>query len=415
MEKFLKNKLISNTLIQSLGKIISALIGFSTVFLLTRYLGVDGYGKFTLVFAYLTIFSVLADFGLHLSMIRELTTFKGRKEEIIGTYFTLRFILVILSTIIALLCLLFTPYPSDIKIAILIASISVNIGLISGFSNAIFQSDLRLDLITLFDFIGKITTVICILIFILIKLNFYFIVSTVLIGNSVALALSISFLKKEEKLFIGFNRNIATTLLKMSIPVGITSFFSLLYFKIDILLLSFLKGTSEIAYYGVSYKIFENILVLWGFYMASAYPILSSKIDNIEEFNSFLKKNIKTAIFSSLYLVVIFYFSAPYIIKYLAGDEFLVSVSALKLLLFSIPFFFINNIIYHVFILKNKPWILVKIFFISLIFNIILNVLIIPKYGFIGASAITLITEVLISMMYLYTIFFIKKYEIRKS
>lgn len=415
MEKFLKNKLISNTLIQSLGKIISALIGFLTVFLLTRYLGVDGYGKFTLVFAYLTIFTVLADFGLHLSMIKELATFKGKKEEIIGTYFTLRFILVILSTILALVCLLFTPYSFDLKIAILITSISVNIGLISGFSNAIFQSDLRLDLITLFDVIGKITTVICILIFIFLKLNFYFIISTVLIGNSVALVLAISFLKKEEKLFIGFNRNIATTLLKMSIPVGITSFFSLLYFKIDTLLLSFFKDTSEVAYYGVSYKIFENILVLWGFYMASAYPILSSKIDNLKEFNSFLRKNVKTAIFLSLCLVVIFYFSAPYIIKYLAGDEFLVSVNALKILLFSIPFFFINNIIYHVFILKNKPWILVKIFFISLIFNIILNVLIIPKCGFIGASATTLITEVSISMMYLYIIFFIKKYEIHKS
>jgi len=59
-----------NTLIQIAGKIATVIFSIFTVSLLTRYLGLEGYGEFTLVFAYLAIFGVIADFGLHLSMIK---------------------------------------------------------------------------------------------------------------------------------------------------------------------------------------------------------------------------------------------------------------------------------------------------------------------------------------------------------
>lgn len=401
MEKSTTNKLFTNTLIQSGGKIISALIGFITVYFLTRYLGVNGYGEFTLVFAYLTMFGVISDFGLHLSMIKELATFKGKKDEIIGTYFTLRFALVVFSTLLAIICLLFIPYSSEIKLAIIIASIGVNAGVISGFSNAIFQSDLRIDLITLIDLIGKIVTILCIGLFILIGRNFYFIISTVLVGNVVMLVLSILFLKEQEKLFIGFNKNIAIKLLRVSVPIGITSFFSLLYFKIDIFMLSIFTNTSEVGLYGVAYKMFENILMLWGFYMASAYPILSSKINNNKDFNQFIRKNIKTAIGGSIIVVAFFYFLSPYFIKYLAGNSFLLSVASLKILLLSTPFFFLNNIFYHIFLLRNKMWILVRVFIVSLFLNVVLNLVVIPKYSFIGTSYTTLLTEIFIFCCYI--------------
>jgi len=411
MNSYLKNKLISNTLVQSGGKLISALIGFLTVFFLTRHLGVNRYGEFTLVFAYLTLFGVLADFGLHLSMIKELALIKISIGNIIGTYFILRLLLVGISTLISFICLLFIPYSNEIKIAILLASIGVNIGFISGFSNAIFQSELRIDIITSIDLIGKIVTVFFIGLFSLLNLNFYFIVSTVLIGNSVALISSIYFLKKQNKLFMEFNKSIAKKMIKISIPIGITSFFSLLYFKIDTFMLSILKSTSEVAFYGVAYKMFENILMLWGFYMASAYPILSSTLNNKKEFNLFFKKNIKDALFGSIVIVLFFYVLAPYIVKYLAGNNFLESISALKILLLATPFLFVNNIIYHVFLLKEKMWMLVWIFISSLIFNVIINFVIIPKYSFIGTSYTTLATEIFIFFCYLFLFLFnIRKY-----
>jgi len=397
-------RLVDNTVIQIIGKIIAVFISFLSVFLLTRYLGVEGYGDFTLIFVYLSFFTVLSDFGLNISMVKELTVSKKRNKNTIGTYFFLRFILVIISSIIALISLYFIPYINSLKFAIFIALIGVNIGSTSGFGNALFQSELKIELITLTDLIGKVVTVVCVVLCIIFKLNFYFIVLTVFFGNLSSLMLSIYYLKKQNKLLFCLDSKIAIALIRSSLPIGITSLFSLLYFKIDTFLLSIFRNTSEIAYYGVAYKIFENILVLWGFYMVSAYPILSTKVNNIVEFNQFIKRNLKAAIYSAFLIIFFMFIISPYIIKYIAGENFIASIMALRILLFALPLFFINNLIYHIFIIKNRAWVLTIIFFTSLMFNIILNFYTIPLYGFIGASVTTLVTEFFVLLMYLFFI-----------
>jgi O-antigen/teichoic acid export membrane protein len=401
-----------NTLIQIIGKIATVFFSIFTVSLLTRYLGLGGYGEFTLVFAYLAIFGVIADFGLHLSMIKILPRYKKDQKKIIGSYFTIRFLFVIASGLIALLCLLFVPYSFETKILILIGSIGVGIGYLSGFGNAIFQSKLRVDLITYIDILGKIITIFFIYLFIQLRLNIYFIIFTILIGNIASFMLSTYYLIKRHEFSLDFDKKITQDLLSISIPVGITAFFTLLYFKIDTLLLSFFKSSTDIAFYGVSYKIFENLLILWGFYMASAYPILSSKVNKNAEFNKFLKQCIILAIIGSSIIIVVGYIFAPLLITIIAGEEFLVSAESLRILLFSIPVFFINNIFYHVILLRDKMWTLVGVLIGSLLFNIVINLIVIPKYSFIGTSYTTVITELFTFIFYFYLFFsFKKKYE----
>ena len=73
MKNSILYKIGFNTLIQFIGKAVSVLLGLATVALLTRYLGLAGYGNFTLVFAYMSFFGVFADFGLQLAIVRELS------------------------------------------------------------------------------------------------------------------------------------------------------------------------------------------------------------------------------------------------------------------------------------------------------------------------------------------------------
>jgi len=405
-------KIGNNTLIQIMGKIISIFFSIFVVSLLTRYLGIEGYGEFTLVFAYLAIFGVLADFGLHLAMIKVFPKYEDDPKKIIGSYFIIRILFVVTSTLLALFCILFVPYSFETKIAIIIGAIGVGIGFLSGFGNAIFQSKLRIDLITYIDIFGKIITIFFIYIFIQLGLNIYFIISAILIGNIASFILSIYYLIQRDEFSLDFDKKITQDLLSISIPVGITAFFTLLYFKIDTLLLSFFKSSTDIAFYGVSYKIFENLLILWGFYMASAYPILSSKVNKNAEFNKFLKQCIILAIIGSSIIVVFGYILAPFLVTIIAGEKFLVSADSLRILLFSIPIFFINNIFYHVFLLRNKMWILVGVLIGSLLFNIVINLIVIPKYSFIGTSYTTVITELFTFSFYFYLFLnFKKKYE----
>src|SRR3989344_5097314 len=58
-----------NTTIQFAGKTLSALLSALSIILITRYLGVSGYGEFSLIFAYLTFFVAFTDFGLQATIV----------------------------------------------------------------------------------------------------------------------------------------------------------------------------------------------------------------------------------------------------------------------------------------------------------------------------------------------------------
>jgi O-antigen/teichoic acid export membrane protein len=388
-----------NTAFQLIGRILT--MGFSVlvISLLTRYLGNHGYGIYTLVFSYLAFFSMIADFGLHLSMIRILSK-QIDNHSLIGSYFIIRILFIILSSILSIIFLIYIPYSFEIKSAILIGLIAIDIGLLSSIGNAIFQTKLRLDLITLIDLSGKMITLFGIIICIKLNLDLIAIISTVVMGNFVSLTLSSFLLYKDNKFSFIFDKRNIKKLLTLSTPIGITSFLALSYFKIDTIMLSLLKNEVEVSYYGVSYKVFENLLIIWGFYMASAYPIMSTLFEKKKEFIIFLKNSIKISLLISFSLIILIYIFSPIIVNILAGDQYLKSINSIRILIFSIPFLFINNIYYHIFIIKEKVWVLVKILLFVLLVNIFINLIVIPRYSIIGASYSTVITELITFLIY---------------
>lgn len=390
-----------NTLVQIGGKIISVALGFLTVALLTRYLGVEGYGNFTLVFAYLTFFGIIADFGLQLTIVRELSQNTLKAGRIYGTYFWLKFSLVVFSTVLALIALLFFPYSLSLKIGIMIGALAVGIGGLTGCGTAIFQANLRLDLITLVDVIAKIVTVSFIVIFVFLKFSFYYIISTVLIGNLIGFFVTWVIVKKMIKFNFTYDPALAKKIMRWSIPIGFASFFSVAYFRLDMIMLSIMRGSADVGIYSLAYKILENILVLWGFYMASVYPTLSGLSNNRKNFLGFFKKSIFVAFGFSISLIIVGFITAPILINAFGGVGFYASILPFKILLFSVPIFFINNLVYYLFLIEKKMTIVLYGMILALITNFIFNFVFIPRSGYIAASYVTILSEFVLMMFYL--------------
>lgn len=69
-------KIYTNTIAQIAGKIITALISIFLIKVLTSYLDVAGYGLYSKIYNYLSIFAVIADLGLYTITVRELTKYE---------------------------------------------------------------------------------------------------------------------------------------------------------------------------------------------------------------------------------------------------------------------------------------------------------------------------------------------------
>ncbi len=75
-------KIYTNTLAQIGAKILTALISIYLIKILTGYLDIAGYGLYSKIYNYLSIFAVIADLGLYTITVRELTKHQDNREMV---------------------------------------------------------------------------------------------------------------------------------------------------------------------------------------------------------------------------------------------------------------------------------------------------------------------------------------------
>ncbi len=404
-------KIFMNTFLQGISKLISIFLSLVSLGLLTRYLGAEKYGWFTLVFTYVSFFTTLADIGYNQTIVREFSRDIQKSKELFGTLFNFKLVLIGISIIAALLGLLFVPYAYDLKIAIIIGIVALAISNLGSYGTSILQSQLRLDLVAILDLVVKGITVLCIAIFVHLNLHFYFSIYAILIGNVAGAVIEYFFVK--DWIVIGpyFDRARIRHMIHISLPVGITAVLTMLYFKVDTLMLSVIRSPVEVGIYALAYKILDNIIMLWGLIMASIFPLLSNYhgSNSNAKYAALLRNTIRLSLGLSVLILVFGNTLAPLIIRILGGSKFYSSIEPMKVLLWAVPFLFLDNIFYNVMLSFGKTKYLIIPLITSLIVTLILNSLIIPTYGYMGASVVTVITEIITMITYIYL--FITKFS----
>lgn len=403
------NRIIINTIIQILSKVFSVGLSIISVALLARYLGAEKYGWFTLVFTYVSFFTTLADVGYNQTIVRELSVDVKRSRDTYATFFNIKVILIVTSIVAAIVGLVLTPYDHDLKMAIIIGIVALTVSNLSSYGTSILQSKLRLDLVSLLDLLTKSITVLCIYFFIRYDLGFYSIIYAVLIGNVVGILVEFFFVRDWIVFSLHFDRDIARRILKISFPVGVTAVLTMVYFKIDTLMLSMIRTPVEVGIYALSYKVLDNIIMFWGLIMASIFPLLSKYHGNHDSisYRRLIKNTFLIAVGLSCAVMLLGNPSAPLIMRVLGGSKFYSSIEPFKILLYAVPFLFINNIFFNIILSFGKTNYLIFPLLSSLVLTILLNAFIIPLHGYIGASYVTLVTEIITSCVYVY-IFFLK-------
>jgi len=83
--------LARNSLFIFVGEIISRLAGFFVNLILIRYLGSGEFGKYSLVYAFLSFFQIFTNIGIDSVIVRELSRNPQRGARLIGSAVSLRF------------------------------------------------------------------------------------------------------------------------------------------------------------------------------------------------------------------------------------------------------------------------------------------------------------------------------------
>jgi O-antigen/teichoic acid export membrane protein len=189
-------------------------------------------------------------------------------------------------------------------------------------------------------------------------------------------------------------------------------FFNLVYFRIDIIILSLFKSTIDVALYGYAYKYFEFLLAIPLFLSNAIYPLLLQTLKNLRKYYEISQKYLLIFFLFSIAIAIPAWIFAPFIA--IVKKDFIPSVLVFKILLLSLPVFFLTNILQWILITRNKKAYLLKIYILAAIINMLLNLLFIPKYSYIASAIITGVSEALILILLFYKFTALKFQETKK-
>lgn len=383
---------IWNTAVQTIGKVIMILISLVTTAILTRRLGAGIYGGFVLTTSIFLLLDALADFGSRAIGVREASKNPEKAEEIFAQLTGLRLILANIGFVIGVILIFTFPGFAEIKWEALISLLMIFFTSIAGSLEIVFQTRMKMDLKTIMDVSFPLIFLISILIWPgTLKLIW------VMVLYLLARILSLMVGQKLVKWKITFKIEKMGYWLKELWPMGVYLIIFTAYDRaLDSMMISKFLGLKEVAWYGLSYKIYNSLVQPAYFFVASVFPLLSSQIEGKKKL--FLKS-------LGLILVVLLIGApilsgmAPWMIQILGGMDYMPSVGVLRILIWAMVFAYVNHLLGFSLIAKRGQKSILFIGLCSLTFNILGNFWAIPRYGINGAALVTVYTEMLSAIL----------------
>lgn len=384
----------TNTLYQGIGKVVTTIFGLIVTIILTRYLGVLGFGEFNLVIAYLAIAATISDFGLITILTRQES--ENRVDnDFLNTIFTLR---LVLSALILFVfdAISFFLYPQNVVVGIIIYSLGNLFLLAYGTFTAIFQAHLRMEKHVFAQIVGSFISLIATIIFVYYQLSFGWIVFSQVAGILTSFFIGLNLLDRKINLY--FNLGLFYKILKQAWPFFIISILTILYWKIDLVLLAFFKNPSilpDVGIYSTAYRIFEVMVIFGGFFTQALFPVFIKEKKGIN-FDKIYNESLILSLIVGLFSVISVLLLAGLVIYIVAGDGFEGAVVPLKVLSLAFPLTLFINIFYNQILIIDRQKYVVPVGLVALLFNFIANIIFIPQFSYLAASVVTVLTTLIV-------------------
>ena len=393
-------KIKNDLLLVSFSHFLYKIIGYSVLTILTRYLTKGEMGEFFFAVSISSFFALFTQLGTDNYLVREAAAKPSQALQRFSEIVTVRLLLFILYFI--LLNGFIITFKSELSEVVFLTSIYIILEQLYNTFGSLFVGVKQVKYNVISGVVSRIFLVG--IIYLIIRLNgsLTTIIICYIVANTLLVVISVLLLKWKIGSFkLTFKLNSAFKILQESFPLFILTLLGLILFKIDTLMLGFIKSYPIVAAYEAAYKLFEAsqfLIMPLGMIFSPIFSEMASN-SNWVEILRYVKKIliILTIIGSFTALLVIT--TAGYIIPFVFGDKYPDSISILKILYLTVPVLYlanINIILAKSIFLEKKA---IKILLISTILNILLNSFSIPLWGAIGAAWATFISETILAVV----------------
>ncbi len=358
---------------------------FSLIFImiLSRTYGPEGFGVYAFTYSLVSLFDFVLDFGTSPYLIREGAREPERMKSLISSIFGMKIALFVLIALGFTAWLRVTSYAQSGMILyfllwLLFESLTqtLNFGLRA-------KDDMKYEAILRSVEKGIVCGAAGIAA--ILGKPLLFVVAGICFSNGLRFLATLAITTRKEMLTWPTWDQGILHLTHHSFYFAIAVLFSGIYYKIDTLMIAAYLGEMSAGYYAAGQRILDNLLFIPGALVMSVYPLFS-RTQEQEKLFSWYNKAAKLLIAVSIPVVIACLIDAEAIVTLIYGDLFLPSAPALRVLSVSFALLFavtlagttlraMNHERYNAFVLAGTVGL-----------NAFLNMLLIPRYGILGAA-----------------------------
>lgn len=388
-------------------------IGLSYIFILliAKWYGAETMGLYALSFTLLNIFVTIGIFGFDNALVKFVADYNSNnKLESVKEVYQKSLIIIIPISFILLTILFFNAkylanmiFKNDeLTHFFQIASIAIMPFVLLRVNTSIFRG---LKKIKEFSFFESIIIPLLSILVLTISFFLYHSKEMIMIAQVIAIILTFIFsfmlLKKSLSKEIILNKVLKyKDILKVSFPMLLTSSMALIISWTDIIMLGIFRSEVEVGVYSVLVK----LAALTSITLLAINTIAAPKFSELYSRNDMegLKKVAQSSskmIFYSTLPIIFILAVLPEFILGLFGEEFIIGTTALWILMFGQFVNAISGSVGYLLIMTGKQVLFNKIILFSSLLNIVLNYILINKYGIVGAAISTMVAVSLLNIL----------------
>ncbi len=400
--------------VNSAGPIAAAVLNkvlqFAFALLYLRVLGPEDAGRYALAITVYVLAEIVTNFGLNLLTAREV----ARRPEDASRY--------LVNSIVLRLGLWLLAIPALAAYARFMASVGHALDFSTLFAMGLFfaamiPSHLNAAVTSVFQGLERMVTPAIVTIFstlltvslgalaLVLGYGFVGMAGAAIITNWLTFAL-LTWLAAREG--IGFRAPISLPLVRtmalISLPLMLNHLLQTVFFKIDILLLEPLQGEVVVGWYSSAYKWIDALLIVPSYLTMALFPLMSRRAANDPAgLTTAYLGTLRWLLAVSLPVAVATTYLAEPLIGLLAGNDYLPhGAKALQVMIWFLPFSFVNGVTQYVLIALNRQrWITLS-FALAATFNLVANLYVIPIWSYPGAAVVTILSEIVLMAPFFY-------------
>jgi len=394
----LKSKFVRDTGIFGISSMISKILSYLIIVLVSRHLGAEGLGQYSFIFSFIAFFFLFSDMGLSRLLIKDVAKDSSKAQQYVNNIFGFKLVSLSITLGIYLSVIPFIGKETILS-ALVLGGIWITLENMNKLPRSLLRTKHESKSISFSLIIERSLALLGAMLLLPYTQSLFTFILILVIAKAIEVGYLFLQTFRYVQLRAAFERTILKKLLSQSYPFLLFALFTTIYVKMDTVMLSFIAGDLVTGWYNAPYKMINVLNIVPSALLAFGFPKLAHLYEtNKKSFRNVLEAMIRVSFIIITPIIIGVFVVGDRVLDFVYDFSPLESVIAFQILIFVEIFVFLTFIIGNA-IASHDQKKFALFAGIGAGVNIILNFLLIPQFSLYGAAVATLLTYIIIFIL----------------